>query len=97
MTIKTFAPNGQNTAQLSAGVTSASVAIDPNSSVVRVLNAGPNLAYINFGKAGITADNAKMPLPVGATELFTKSNSTHVAAIVDSGSAVLYFTSGEGI
>lgn len=95
--IRTFAPNGLNTAQLSASAASSRVALDATSSAVRVLNAGPNLAYIHFGNSTVTADNAKIPLPVGTTELFTKGNATHVAAIVDSGSAVLYFTSGEGI
>lgn len=98
MTIKTFMPNtAADTAQLSAGTSSGRVALDKNSSVVRVLNAGPSLAYLQFGDSTVTASNAKMPIPSGSTELFTKGLNTHVAAIVDSGSAVLYFTPGEGI
>lgn len=95
--ITTFAPNGQNTAQLVASTTTARVAIDKNSAAVRVVNAGPNIAFLNFGDSTVTADNAKMPLPVGNTELFTKALATHVAAIVETGSATLYITSGEGI
>jgi hypothetical protein len=96
--IKTFSPNSAaDTAQLSAGTTSARVALDVNSAVVRVLNAGPSLAYLQFGDGSVTSTNAKMPIPVGATELFTKGTLSHAAAIVDSGSAVLYFTPGEGI
>lgn len=99
MTIKTFAPNPAiNTAQLSASATSSRVALDQFSAAVRVLNAGPDLAYIHFGGAAVAADNAKMPIPVGSIELFTKANATHVAAICDATkTATLYFTSGEGI
>lgn len=97
MTVKTFAPNGENTAQLVAGVASARVALDPYASVVRVLNAGPNLAYIRFGDSTVTATNARMPIPSGSTELFTKATASHVAAITDTGTATLYFTNGEGI
>lgn len=98
MTIKTFAPNGQNTVQLAATSASASVAIDPYSSVVRVLNTGPNLAYIRFGQAGDAATLSRLPLPVGAAELFTKGAAPYVAAICDAGNtATLFFTAGEGI
>lgn len=96
--IKTFAPNGAAlTAQLVAGTASSRVAVDQYSTAVRVLNAGPSLAYIHFGDSAVTAANTRMPIPVGNTELFTKGIATHVAAICDSGEAVLYFTSGEGI
>lgn len=96
--IITFCPNGANTAQLAASATSSSVALDPNASAVRVLNAGPDLAYIHFGDSTVASDNAKMPIPVGSTELFTKANLTHVAAICDATkTATLYFTSGEGL
>lgn len=96
--IKTFAPSGANTVQLAATAASASVAIDQYSSVVRVLNTGPNMAYINFGVAGTTSTTAKLPLPVGAVELFTKGIATTAAAICDAGNtALIFFTPGEGI
>lgn len=98
MNIKTFAPNGSNTVQLVAGPASANVAIDANSNVVRVLNAGPDMAYIAFGVAGVTSTTARLPIPSGSTELFTKGSNGYVAAITDAAkSATLYFTSGEGI
>lgn len=98
MAIKTFAPNGANTAQLSASATSSSVALDQFSAAVRVLNAGPDLAYLQFGDSTVTSSNSRMPIPVGTTELFTKGAQTHVAAICDATkTATLYFTSGEGI
>lgn len=98
MTIKTFAPSGLDTVQLAATASTGSVAIDRNSNVVRVLNAGPNLAYICFGNGSISATTAKIPLPVGAAELFTKGAQDHAAAICDTGNtATLFFTAGEGI
>lgn len=99
MTIKTFMPSGYDTVQLSAnGTASATVAVDPNSAVVRVYNAGPNLAYIRFGSATDAATTAKIPIAIGSTELFTKGQQPNVAAICDAGNtAVLFFTAGEGI
>lgn len=97
MTIKTFAPNGADTVQLEATTTSQRVAIDKNSSAVRVLNAGPNIAFIAFGDVTVNSTALRLPIPVGNTELFTKGANTHVAAICDTGTAVLYFTSGEGL
>ena len=91
-------PSGLDTVQLSASASSSNVALDVTSSVVRVYNAGPNLAYIRFGPVGTTSTTAKMPIPVGATELFTKGIAPAVAAICDGGNtAVLFFTAGEGI
>lgn len=96
--IKTFAPSGADTVQLSATASTSSVSVEQFSSVVRVLNAGPNMAYLAFGVAGQTANTAKMPIPVGAAELFTKGIATTAAAICDAGNtAVLFFTPGEGI
>jgi hypothetical protein len=98
MTLKTFAPSGADTVQLSATAASSRVAVDSLSSVVRVLNAGPNTAYLQFGDGSVSSTTAKMPIPVGSTELFTKGSATNVAAICDTGNtAVLYFTPGEGI
>lgn len=97
MTIKTFMPSGLGTASLLAGTTSANVAIDPNSSAVRVVNDGTATAFIRFGRAGVTTDTTHMPIRGGATETFTKGSNDYVAAIVASGTTQLYFTSGEGL
>lgn len=91
-------PSGADSVQLSASATSSNVAIDANSAVVRVVNFGPNTAYIQFGNAGVVSTAAKMPIPSGATELFTKGQLANVAAICDTGNtALLSFTPGEGI
>lgn len=98
MNVKTFAPNGDDTVLLAATAASSRAAINQFSSVVRVLNAGPDLVYLHFGDSTVTANNAKMPLPVGAAELFTKAAATHVAAVCDATkTASVYFTSGEGL
>lgn len=97
MNVKTFAPNG-DTVLLAATAASGRAALNQYSSVVRVLNAGPDLVYIHFGDITVTSSNTKMPIPVGSTELFTKANATHVAAICDATkTANLYVTNGEGI
>lgn len=98
MLIKTFAPTGAVTVRLAATSASSSAAVDQFSSVVRVVNAGPDLAYLQFGDASVASDANRMPIPVGSTELFSKANMTHVAAICDATkTATLYFTSGEGL
>lgn len=98
MTLKTFAPSGLLSASLTAGPTSANVALDVNSSVVRVYNAGPDIAYIRFGSATDAATTSHIPLPAGAPELFTKGTAAYMAAITDAAkSATIIVTNGEGM
>ena len=66
--------------------------------VVRVYNAGTVPVFIKFGIAGVTAATTDMPIPPGIVEVFTEpSGATTVAAITASGTATVYFTSGQGI
>lgn len=97
MKTKTFAPSGANTVLLACTTTSTRVQLDVNSSVVRVYNPSATLGYIQFGDANVQADNAKMPIPPGDIELFTKGTAAWVAGICDSGTANLLFTVGEGM
>lgn len=96
MTLKKFMPGG-DTALLAAGTTSGRVALDPNSNAVRVVNDGTVTAFLQFGDVMAAATVTKMPIKAGTTEVFTKGAATHVAAITASGTANLYFTSGEGL
>lgn len=96
MTLKAFAPAGP-TVQIAATTASASVALDPYSAVVRVFNAGPNIAFIRFSIGASTAVLTDMPVNVGATERFTDATSNMVSAICETGTAKLYFTNGEGL
>lgn len=95
--IKTFSPTQDDSNSLLAGVTSSRVALDPLSSVVRVVNDGTATAFIQFGDSNVTATLAKMPVRGGATETFSKGTATHMAAIVASGTTQLYVTAGEGL
>lgn len=98
MTIKTFMPNGSDSATLVATTTSASVQLDVFSQAVRVVNpAGGAMAFIAFGDVTVTATTARMPIQPGATETFTIGANGYVAAITASGTATLYFTNGEGL
>ena len=98
MTLKKFMPaGGGDTVTLAAATTSARAALDPTSNAVRVVNDGTVTAFISFGDSNVAATASKMPIKAGATEVFTKGNATHVAALVATGTANLYFTSGEGI
>lgn len=98
MTIKTFAPAGTATATIAATAASASTALDGLSSAVRVVNAGPNIAFIRFTRGASTALATDMPISSGATETFTKGSADTVSAICSATqTATLYFTNGEGL
>lgn len=94
---KAFAPSG-STATIAATAASASVAIDPNSSVVRIYNKGPNVAFLRFTVGASTAAVTDMPIAVGATENFTKGTASVASAIcAATETATVYATSGEGM
>lgn len=95
---KPFMPTDADTVSISASSTSARVALDQNSSAVRVYNAGPGVAFITFGGSSVTSTVNRLPVPVGAVEKFTKGGTTHVAAIcAGADTATLRFTNGEGL
>lgn len=98
MTIKTFSPSGAATATIAATAASASATLDGLCSVVRVVNLGPNKAFIRFGTGATTAALTDMPIAANSTEVFTKGSQTTVAAIcAATETANLYFTNGEGL
>lgn len=99
MTLKTFAPTSAATAAIAATTTSAAVNLDAYSNAVRVVNAGPNFAFLKFQTqaAPVDATLTDMPLAPGATETFTIGSADRVAAICATGTAALYFTNGEGL
>lgn len=108
MNVQPFAPDFAKTKSISATSTTASAtldALDVNSStniggfsVMRVVNVGPNTAFIRWGVGAQTALTTDMPVLAGTVETFTKGNSTDtVAAICASGqTATIYVTCGEG-
>lgn len=97
MTLKTFFPKGDATVSVAATTTSASATLDAHSNVVRVVNAGADTVFIRFGKGATTATATDMPVLAGATETFTKGDSTTVAVLAAASTATVYFTNGEGL
>ena len=68
---------------------------------LRVVNAGPSLAFIAFGDSN-AATTADIAVPSGAVEVFTIRNNpgapeSGVSAICASGSATVYVTTGHGL
>lgn len=97
MTIKAFMPTGAATAPIAATAASASVALDQYSNAVRVVNLGPNKAFIRFTVGASPAVLTDMPIAANSTEVFTKGTATIVSAIcAATETAALYFTNGEG-
>ena len=110
-----FGANFSKTKSISASSTTASCTIDATDvsstptpanagpsggkAVMRVVNAGPNTAFIRWGVGAQTALTTDMPVLAGTVELFTKSEDTDtVAAICASAqTATLYVTCGEGL
>ncbi len=70
-----------------------------NARSVRIFNAGPDTAFIEFvGEQGdqtaLRADG--IPIAAGAREIFAANAATFLAAIAQSTTATLYATPGEG-
>jgi len=103
-----FGPNFSKTKTLSASQTTASVTLDATdvgtaatgggANAIRIVNAGPNIAFVRWGTGVQTAVTTDMPLMAGTVEVFAKpATADTVAAICSSGqTATLYVTGGEG-
>ena len=94
-----FSPCG-DTSSVTAGTTGNDrAAIAAGGKVARVYNAGAAVAYIKFGNSAVTAALATgLPVAPGSVELFSIApNTTHMAAIVASGTGVVFVTPGGGI
>lgn len=67
-------------------------------SVMRIVNAGPNTAFIRFGVGAQTALTTDMPILAGAIELFSKAGDVDTVAAICAASqtATVYVTCGEG-
>lgn len=63
---------------------------------VMIYNSGTTVAFFKFGVAGVTAAVTDTPIAPGSMNIFHANDMTHVAAIMGSGTATLYFTSGYG-
>jgi hypothetical protein len=98
MNLKAFAPSGQGTATISATSAAQRVAIDANSSAVRVVNKGPGEVFVLFGDNTVTSTTGHMSVLSGATEVFTKGSYGYVSVIcAGTDTATVRFTSGEGM
>lgn len=95
-----FRPNSAATVNLNAGVASANVQVQTGnfSRHVRVFNSGANTAFVEFGTSNAVAASTttSMPVAAGTVEIFS-CPEPWVAAITGSGTALLYFTPGEGM
>lgn len=110
-----FGPNFSKTQTISATSTSASCTLDATDvsstptpanagpsggkAVMRIVNAGPNTAFIRWGVGTQTALATDMPILAGTAELFTKSEDTNTVAAIcaSTQTATIYVTCGEGI
>ena len=90
-----------NTANLAVTGTSASVAV-PSAGVghgsVRIVNAGTNTIFVEFGNSAVTATTTtSMPILPNTAETFVfRNENTHVAAIASTTGNTLYVTYGSG-
>lgn len=74
-----------------------STALTASKPSVRIVNAGPNVAFIRFGTGTQTAVTTDMPLLPGTVEVFHKGGCDSIAAIcAASQTATLYVTEGSG-
>lgn len=96
-----FTPDTANTKTLAATSTSASVTLatpDVSSNVLRIVNLGPNTAFLRWGVGAQTALTTDMPMLSGTVEVFSKSTTADTVAAICAGgnSATIYITAGEG-
>ena len=102
--MRSFTPIDDATVTLSP-TTSASTStlkkVPTGTYQVRVVNAGPNLAFVAFGDSN-AATTSDIAIPSGVVEVLTIRNNpsapeTGVSAICASGSATVYVTTGHGL
>lgn len=87
------------TVTLSASGTTARVALpSKRGDQIRIANpAGGQIVFVKFGDATVTAAVTDTPVLVGSTDTFTvPPGMTYVAGITSTGTATIYFTSGDG-
>lgn len=87
-----FQPHSQGSSIVSAGAT-----VSHNlrgCGRVRICNAGPDIAFIEFSDGSVAADLTSMAIMPGAIEVFS-SRQTAISTF-SLGSATLYITPGEG-
>ncbi len=105
--MQAFRPVTGGTVSLAVTATSASAALPSTggggTKSVRVHNAGTATAFVRFSDDSVAvAVLTDMPIPSGATEMFTVIDRdgavNHIAAIAaGAGTATVYATVGEGI
>jgi hypothetical protein len=91
-----FRPTG--TVSLSAGTTSAAVALTGGGETVVVTNTSASLVYVAFGaSSSVSATTSGMPvLPNTKAILLVNDLVTYAAAILASGNGTVLFTRGDG-
>lgn len=94
--ITPFRPTG--TVLLSAGTSSAAVALVGGGDSVVVTNISASLAYVSFGAdPSVSASTAGMPVMANSRVLLSvNSLITYVAVMLAAGSGTVLFTRGDG-
>lgn len=114
MNVAPFGPNFSKTKSISVSSTTNSATLDATDvsstptpansgpsgghSVMRIVNAGPNTAFVRFGVGAQTALATDMPVLAGVTEVFSKSADVDTVAAICAATqtATIYITCGEG-
>lgn len=94
---RNFTPSG--TVSIAATTSTGNVALSAsplNRKDVVVHNAGTTLGFVKFGGSSVTAAVTDFPVPAATQIRIHAGDNTHVAAIMASGTATIYFTSGFG-
>ena len=92
-----FIPKFETAKTLSATSTTGSTTLAPECPQVRIKNAGPNDAFVVWGKGTQTALATHMAIGAGTIECFTKQDAETIAAICASGqTATLQIICGTG-
>lgn len=93
-----FSFKGSSTSLAVTGTTGR-VAFPDEYASVRLYNAGSVAVFVKVGTVAVNAATTDLPIPPGATEIFTRNDpkvDTYIAGITASSTATLYISTGVG-
>lgn len=91
-----FAPSFGSNLVVTPAATSASVAISPHDSSVRLVNTGTNVCYVRIGETAATATTADLPIRGGSEIVIRKAFGYKALAHISASGTTLNIQTGDG-
>lgn len=81
---------------LTPAAAAASVAIEPTSKSVRLVNVGANICHVRIGAGAQTATVADTPVRAGSEVILTKADGDNTLSHISAAGTTLHVQTGEG-